>query len=77
MKSDRRSLSQGFIGGLSTKSLVRVEFNGNRAREAQRFDMRRRIREVEQGPDGSHLAAGRRNARRQGLAVETHTSARR
>jgi aldose sugar dehydrogenase len=43
----------GFIGGLSSMSLVRVEFDGNSAREAQRFDLRRRIREVEQGPDGA------------------------
>lgn len=43
----------GFIGGLSSKSLVRVEFDGEKAREAQRFDMQRRIREVEQGPDGA------------------------
>jgi len=43
----------GFIGGMSSKSLVRVEFEGTSAREAQRFDMGRRIREVEQGPDGA------------------------
>jgi aldose sugar dehydrogenase len=43
----------GFIGGLSSQSLVRVEFAANGAREAQRFDMGRRIREVEQGPDGA------------------------
>jgi glucose/arabinose dehydrogenase len=43
----------GFIGGLSSKSLVRVEFSGGGAREAQRFDMGKRIREVEQGPDGA------------------------
>jgi glucose/arabinose dehydrogenase len=43
----------GFIGGLSSKSLVRVEFQGESAREVQRFDMGRRIREVEQGPDGA------------------------
>ena len=43
----------GFIGGLSSESLVRIEFTGSSAREAQRFDMRRRIREVEQGPDGA------------------------
>jgi glucose/arabinose dehydrogenase len=43
----------GFIGGLSSKALVRVEFNGDSAREAERFDMQRRIREVEQGPDGA------------------------
>jgi glucose/arabinose dehydrogenase len=43
----------GFIGGLSSQSLVRIEFNGDTAREAERFDMQRRIREVEQGPDGA------------------------
>ncbi len=43
-----------FIGGLSSKALVRVEFDGKGgAKEAQRFDMQRRIREVEQGPDGA------------------------
>jgi glucose/arabinose dehydrogenase len=43
----------GFIGGLSSESLVRVEFRDNGAREVQRFDMGKRIREVEQGPDGA------------------------
>jgi glucose/arabinose dehydrogenase len=43
----------GFIGGLSSKSLVRVAFDGDNAREAERFDMGERIREVEQGPDGA------------------------
>ncbi|MFA5631106.1 MAG: PQQ-dependent sugar dehydrogenase [Porticoccaceae bacterium] len=43
----------GFIGGLSSMSLVRVAFDGETAREAERFDMQRRIREVEQGPDGA------------------------
>lgn len=43
----------GFIGGLSSKSLVRVAFDGESAREAERYDMGQRIREVEQGPDGS------------------------
>src|SRR5690606_3498654 len=42
-----------FIGGLSSKALVRVEFDGESAREAQRFDMGERIRAVEQGPDGA------------------------
>lgn len=42
-----------FIGGLSSKSLVRVEFEGGGAREAARYDMGQRIREVEQGPEGS------------------------
>lgn len=43
----------GFIGGLSSMSLVRIKFDGKTAREAERFDMKRRIREVEQGPDGA------------------------
>ncbi|RYD16300.1 MAG: PQQ-dependent sugar dehydrogenase [Lysobacteraceae bacterium] len=43
-----------FVGGLSSMSLVRIEFDGTGgAREAQRFDMKHRIREVEQGPDGA------------------------
>lgn len=43
----------GFIGGLSSQALIRVEFNGSSAREAERYDMGARIREVEQGPDGA------------------------
>lgn len=42
-----------FIGGLSSRALIRVAFDGERAREAERFDMEQRIREVEQGPDGA------------------------
>jgi glucose/arabinose dehydrogenase len=42
-----------FIGGLSSQALVRIEFNGESAREAQRFEMGQRIRAVEQGPDGA------------------------
>ena len=42
----------GFIGGLSSEALVRVEFNGDTAREAARYPMGKRIREVEQGPNG-------------------------
>ena len=41
-----------FIGGLSSQSLVRVGFDGDGAREAARYDMGQRIREVEQGPEG-------------------------
>ena len=44
-----------FIGGLSSRSLVRVTFGSDAAtvtaREAERFDMDARIREVEQGPN--------------------------
>ena len=43
----------GFIAGLSSKALVRVAFDGTTAKEAARYDMGERIREVEQGPDGS------------------------
>jgi len=43
----------GFIGGLSSQALVRVEFDGTSAEEAARYDMGARIREVEQGPDGA------------------------
>ena len=43
----------GFIGGMSSMSLVRVTFDGENAEEAQRFDLQKRIREVEQGPDGA------------------------
>ncbi len=42
-----------FIGGLSSEALIRVEIDGDTAREVQRFDMGRRIRAVEQGPDGA------------------------
>ncbi|NLC02022.1 MAG: PQQ-dependent sugar dehydrogenase, partial [Pseudomonas formosensis] len=42
-----------FIGGLSSRSLVRVALEDESAREAGRYDMQRRIREVEQGPDGA------------------------
>ena len=42
-----------FIGGLSSSALVHIEFSATGAREAERFDMNRRIRAVEQGPDGA------------------------
>lgn len=43
----------GLIAGLSSKALVRVAFDGTAAREVERYDMGQRIREVEQGPDGT------------------------
>jgi glucose/arabinose dehydrogenase len=43
----------GFIGGLASQALIRIEFDGVQAREASRYAMGRRIREVEQGPDGA------------------------
>lgn len=42
-----------FIGGLSSQALIRVEIDGDTAREAERFEMGARIREEEQGPDGA------------------------
>lgn len=43
----------GLIAGLTSKALVRVVFDGTAAREVERYDMGQRIREVEQGPDGT------------------------
>lgn len=40
------------ISGLSSQSLVRVQFDGDTASEAERFDMGERIRSVAQGPGG-------------------------
>lgn len=42
-----------FIGGLSSEALVQVEFSGDTAKEAARYEMGARIREPEQGPDGA------------------------
>ena len=42
-----------FLGALSGQALVRVAITGNQAREAERWPMGARIREVEQGPDGA------------------------
>ncbi|MEL7296131.1 MAG: PQQ-dependent sugar dehydrogenase [Pseudomonadota bacterium] len=42
-----------FIGGLSSQALVRVEFDGETAKEAERYPMGTRVREIEQGPNGA------------------------
>ena len=43
-----------FIGGLSSEALIRVSFDGQGgAREADRFAMGKRIRDVAAGPDGA------------------------
>lgn len=42
-----------FIGGLASQALVRARFNDTSAAEFRRYPMGRRIREVEQGPDGA------------------------
>src|SRR5688500_15050586 len=41
------------IAGLSSQALVRVDIEGDTARETERFAMGARIREIEQAPDGS------------------------
>ena len=44
----------GFISGMETKSLNRIIFDGHGgAKTAERWDVGHRIRDVEQGPDGS------------------------
>ncbi len=42
-----------FIGGLVSQALIRVDIDGETAKEAERFQWGKRIREVEQGPDGA------------------------
>ena len=44
----------GFVSGLGTKSLNRIIFDGHGgAKSAERWDMGKRIRDVEEAPDGS------------------------
>ncbi|GAA0426810.1 PQQ-dependent sugar dehydrogenase [Cocleimonas flava] len=45
--------SNAFIGGLRSRSLLRIKIDGDQAQEVERFDMNNRIREVEQGPKGA------------------------
>lgn len=42
-----------FIGALSGQALLRVHLDGTSATKANQWDLGQRIREVEQGPDGS------------------------
>lgn len=42
-----------FVGALSGRALIRVDLDGTRATKGDQWDMGQRIREVEQGPDGS------------------------
>lgn len=46
-------VGNAFIGGLASKSLLRISISMNSVEEAERFSMGKRIREVEQGPDGA------------------------
>lgn len=41
------------ITALSGKALIRVDINGDQARKADQWDMGKRIRAVDQGPDGA------------------------
>ena len=41
------------IGGLSSQALVHVDIEGDKAREAARYEWGERVRETEQGPDGA------------------------
>jgi glucose/arabinose dehydrogenase len=44
----------GFVTGLATKALVRIVFDGHGgAKTAERWDVGQRMRDVEEGPDGS------------------------
>ena len=42
-----------FAAGLSSRAIVHIEFEGDAARETERFDMGARIRSVVQGPEGA------------------------
>ena len=46
---------QALIGAMKPTALVRVAFEGDKAREVARYPMERRIREVVEAPDGSIL----------------------
>ncbi len=41
------------IAGLASRAIIRVEIEGDQAREVERYEMGARIREVEHGPDGN------------------------
>ncbi len=41
------------IAGLASQAIIQVAIDGDSAKEVARFDMGKRIREVEQGPDGA------------------------
>jgi glucose/arabinose dehydrogenase len=41
------------IGGLRSRALLRLRIEGDQAEEVERFAMGKRIREVEQGPEGA------------------------
>jgi len=44
---------QALIAGMKSEALIRVQLDGDKAREAARYPMGKRIREIEQAPDGA------------------------
>jgi aldose sugar dehydrogenase len=44
------------VGGLSSQAIIRLTFDGERVANEERIDMKRRIRDLLQMPDGSLLA---------------------
>ncbi len=42
-----------FVAGLSSRAIVRIELDGDSAREVERYPMGARIRCVAEGPDGA------------------------
>ena len=42
-----------FVAGLSSQAIVRIELDGNNAREVERYEMGGRIRSVVEGPEGA------------------------
>ncbi len=42
-----------FAAGLSSQAIIRIELDGDQAREVERYDMGARIRSVVEGPDGA------------------------
>jgi glucose/arabinose dehydrogenase len=41
------------VAGLSSKAIIRIELDGETAREAARYDMGVRVRSVVEGPGGA------------------------
>ena len=41
------------MAGLSSQAIIRIELDGDAAREVERYDMNARIRSVVQGPEGA------------------------
>lgn len=42
-----------FVAGLSSQAIIRIELDGENAREVERYNMGARIRSVVEGPDGA------------------------